>query len=191
MFCFLLLRILDNTFIGTLFAGALLAMFGLFLYRQQKQTDIEYDDFRKNRELASALFACLESAASDYNELLNIADGSSNPQVQALKDRIAQLGGDPLGKYDKLFNFHISEINKALKALIAQLKLNFNSKYDHEIGILSKEIPTLNFYLSAVLLLIKLNDKSADITSLRQSFTNSLDSSENELKEIIKVERVK
>ena len=165
-------------------------MFGLFLYRQQKQTDIKYDDFQKIKELASSLFACLESASSDYNELLNIANGS-NPQAKALKDKIIQLGGDPFDKYDKLLNFHISETNKAFKILIAQLKLNFNNKYDDEITILNKEIPVLNFYLSAIPLLIRKLNNDAEIADLRQSFKTSLDSSEDKLKEIIKVERVR
>lgn len=52
-----IIKLLDNTFIGTLFAGVLLALFGLSLYRIQKRTDLEFEIVKKRRALASDLYA--------------------------------------------------------------------------------------------------------------------------------------
>lgn len=180
------IKILDNTFVGTLLAGGLLALFGLFLYRRQKQIDVNYDEFRKIRDLASVLFVCLETANSDYSALLNIINKNSSPQIAALKDRIIQLGGNPFDGYDKLFNSHISEINRASKSLIAQL--NF---YEYKgIEILNENIPKLNFYLSVIPIFI--NSKSFDtISNFKENFENYRTLIENKLKEIIKGEKIR
>lgn len=64
-----LLKILDNTFLGTLLAGVTLALFGLFLYRRQKQIDIKYENLKVIKESASLLFANIEIASKNMDVL--------------------------------------------------------------------------------------------------------------------------
>jgi hypothetical protein len=82
-----ILKILDNTFFGTVIAGIILAQFGLRLYRSQKKTDLQYEDLRKTRELASLFLANLEISFKKYHEQLGVFNGK-NPQLTKISDHL-------------------------------------------------------------------------------------------------------
>ena len=75
-----ILNFLNNTFVGTLFAGVLITILGFWLYSRQKQIDIVFDDLRKLRDNAASLYAAIESASNKIEGLFNLYDGK-NPQL--------------------------------------------------------------------------------------------------------------
>lgn len=176
-----LLKILDNTFIGTVLAGVLLACFGLYLYRRQKSIDYEYEDLRQLKEVASVLFGNVVTAAKNYEAQLNLHDGK-NPQLKWLSNILNEKSGNHFQKeFDKDFNSMISKITLTTDNLIAKLKVNH--KYEAEIKILLEKIPTLNFYLLGASVLHL--SKPEQIEEYRKGFNEILKSIESILREII------
>ena len=180
MYC--ILKLLDNTFIGTLLAGSILAWFGFYLYRKQKEVDIEYEELRKIRELASSLFANIEMTSGKYRGQLNVRDGKNS-----ILERVFNL-------MNKKFDNHFSEvaakefndlsiiITKATDNLIAQLKIS--SGYDKEIGFLTEKIPSLNMCFLGISALHLYSPK--DINDLRAFFEELQKPIQDMLQDIIK-----
>ena len=73
-------RTVDKKFIGTLFDGAILAFFGFRFYTKQKQIDIKFEDLRKLKDKAAALFAAINSASNKIGGLFNMYD-QENPTL--------------------------------------------------------------------------------------------------------------
>lgn len=142
-----LLKALDNTFVGTLLAGTILALFGLWLYRKQKVLDMDYEDIRKVREAASLLFAHLEIANKNYEAQLNIHSGK-NSQLQNIYDHINNKFGNYLNNdFNKQFNSMTTKITTLSDDLVAKLKIYKAVHNSDDLQIIIDKIPVLNMYL--------------------------------------------
>lgn len=171
MICFIL-KLIDNTFIGTLLAGMLIALFGLYLYRQQKKIDIQYDDRKKIREFAALLFANIGIASNNFRGQLNLY-GGDNQQLEVIGRGInAKFKNNFCDEMQKRFIQHNNEIEKSLNNLTSQLKLSKGNDYSESIKIISEKIPTLCFYMLSNLILEKLSKE--DIKNTKNSFEENL-----------------
>jgi hypothetical protein len=168
----IVLTTLDNTFFGTLFAGLLIAKFGLFLYQKQKKIDIQYEERNHIRELAASLFGNLGMASSNFRGQLNLYSGE-NQQLEAIGRAInAKYKNNFCDGMQNKFIQYNNEIEKSLNNLISQLKLSRENDYTEVIKILTEKIPTLNLYMLSNLILEKL-DKN-EIKDIRNSFEENL-----------------
>lgn len=168
----IVLTTLDNTFFGTLFAGLLIAKFGLFLYQKQKKIDIQYEERNHIRELAASLFGNLGMASSNFRGQLNLYSGE-NQQLEAIGRAInAQYKNNFCDEMQNKFIQYNNEIEKSLNNLISQLKLSRENDYTEVIKILTEKIPTLSLYMLSNLILEKL-DKN-EIKDIRNSFEENL-----------------
>ena len=179
-----MLALLNNTFLGTLLAGSLLALFGLFLYRRQKEIDIGYEDRKKIRELASVLFANIDIAVKEFRGQLNIYDGQ-NPQLKIISDAVnAKFGSALRTDSDRRFNEHVKEIEKALNNLVAQLKIYEGDKSEIAIGLLTEKTAMLNMYLLGFSVLSDLGQK--EVTELKNGFEQTVSAIYTTLQDLIK-----
>lgn len=178
----IIFELLDNTFFGTLLAGALLALFGFYLYREQKEVDIEYEELRKIRELASNLFANIEMTSGKYRGQLNVRDGK-NPVLENIFNSMNKKFDDHFSEVaSKEFNDLSIIITKATDDLIAQLKIS--GSYDKEINFLTEKIPSLNMCFLGVSALYLYNPK--DVGELRNFFEELQKPIQDMLQNIIK-----
>jgi hypothetical protein len=177
-----LLKTLDNTFIGTLLAGAVLALFGFYLYRRQKEVDIEYEELRKIRELASNLYVNLETAAKKYEGQLNIHSGNNSQLTNLFNILNNKFNNHFTGEATKEFNEISIIITKATDNLVAQLKIAGN--YDDLIRVLLEKVPMISmcFLGSATLHL----SKPDHIEDLRKLFNEMLLPVQESLQKLIK-----
>lgn len=167
-----MLTLLNNTFVGTLLAGGILALLGLCLYRWQKRIDIQYEDLKKIRELASLSFASIDIAAKDFRGQLNIYD-DKYPQLKLVNDAVNARFGDLIREaFDKRFNQHVIEIEKALSNLVAQLKIYGDEKSDGKASLLTEKIAMLNMYLLGFSVLGNL--KKEEIAELKNNFEETV-----------------
>lgn len=173
IFCFL-----DNTFFGTLSAGILLALFGLFLYRKQKEIDLKYEESHKIRELASLLFANMEMGVKNYEGQINVNDGK-NPWLKKLLDEFNQKFDDHFrNETDNLFNTLSLKIGESADELVAKLKI-YDGDYENEIKVIVDKIPTIILCLSGWMILAK--STTAEIEEFEKSFTEAT----NEIKKVL------
>ena len=179
---FLILKILDNTFFGTLVAGLIIARFGLYLYQKQKTTDIKYEDYRKIRELASLLFANIEIASKNYEGQLNIYDGK-NPDLKSLLQALITDKDEIRKKFSEEFNEIWKKINNATDNLVAQLKIDGN--YGEEIKIITEKVSKISFLLLSVNVFYL--SKPEDIEEYRKEFNKDLQPVKDTLQNIIKL----
>lgn len=143
-----IIKILNNTFLGTLLAGTILALFGFYLYRKQKKTDIEYEDLRKTREQASLLLANIEIAFKKYEEQLGIYNGK-NVQLSVISKLLNNKFNNQFhNKFVEEFNNLVFKIGEMNENLIAQLKIEGN--HDADIKILTEKISIFNLFLQSV-----------------------------------------
>lgn len=178
----LLLKTLDNTFIGTLLAGGLIAWFGFYLYRRQKEIDIEYENIKKIRELASILFAKIQITSNKYQAQVNLYDGK-NPHVKALVDQISQrLNNNFNDRFEKELTTLISEIQPAFEDLTAQLKI-YGQKYDDDIKNIGEEIGKLILYLSTADILKKITPN--EVNEYGSKLKQTVDKLEPNLQKLI------
>lgn len=179
---YFLLKILDNTFIGTLLAGALLAMFGFCLYSKQKEIDVEYEELRKIRELASSLYVHIETASKKYEAQLNVHNGTNSQLTNFFNLMNNKFNGHFTNESSKEFNEISITITKATDNLIAQLKIAGN--YEEIIKVLSEKIPMMNmFFLGSSTL--HLSNKN-HIEELRNLFNEMLQPVQQSLQNLIK-----
>lgn len=177
--CFL--RLLDNTFIGTSLAGALLAFLGLQIYRVQKKLDIEYSKRSKIQELATSLLTHINVSIQDYLGQISIHDGT-NPAAKALFDKINSISPNfNVGETTKKFNIHIEGVNRAFNKLSTPLALT--GKHQIEIELLVKNVPLIMFLLSTTSTLSGLQKDT--LKDLSGQIKGSLDNIRPSLERII------
>lgn len=178
-----ILSILNNTFIGTLFAGVILALFGLFLYRHQKQIDIKCENLKIIRESASLLFANIEIASKNYEGQLNIYDGK-NPQIKLISDALNKKYENHFqNEFDKQFNVFSTKITALSDDLIAKLKIH-SPEYDSEIKGITEKIPAIILYLSGWMVLKKSTNE--EVADFRKGFTEASGGIKETLQKLIK-----
>jgi hypothetical protein len=154
-------NLLDNTFLGTLFAGSLLAHIGLYLYRNQKELDASYERKRRLEEAGAKLFSHIEIANKFYSGQLN-ANDNNQPQMKALN----KLLNDKHGNYfeteaiDKA-NAFFKNVEQALNDFVAYLKVE-GVKTDSDIEKLTSDVTTFGFYLLSTMTLSKSSQKEID-----------------------------
>jgi hypothetical protein len=145
-----LLNILDNTFVGTLSAGILLAILAVGLYRIQKDIDARYEKGRKLGESASNLFANIEIAYKFFEGQLNAYD-SKVPQVKAINALLNASNANHfhLDAVNKS-NIYFKEIDTSLNDLISRLKME---AADNQVSIeeLTKDVSTFGIYLVSII----------------------------------------
>lgn len=143
-----ILKLLDNTFIGTLSAGLLLALFRFYLYKEQKKTDLEFEDVKRRRELASLLFAKIQIAAKNYEAQVNIHNGKHDV-VQKLYSILNSSTNDHFKReFSEDFENYTKELTRAADELVAMLKMN--EEFKKEMETISEKVPFLNFMLLGV-----------------------------------------
>ncbi|KKS35070.1 MAG: hypothetical protein UU95_C0005G0033 [Parcubacteria group bacterium GW2011_GWC2_42_12] len=176
-----LLKLLNNTFIGTLFAGFLLALLGLRLYRRQKYLDADFSKREKIRELAIILLTHINISVKDYQAQLNIYNGII-PEAKVLLDKINTMSPDYLVNQNKIrFNQYVNDINNSFNKLSTYLILN--SEYKKDLDLIEAKIPSFNLYLSTEEVLAKLNKQ--EIQSITTGFFDAVNSIKMSLKSII------
>ncbi len=162
-----LLEILNNTFVGTLLAGSLLAVLGLKLYRWQKSIDIKYEDLRKLREQASLLFAQIEIASKNCEAQINIYNGE-NREIQKLNEILNEKFNNHFSsEFEKEFNLLTTKITKTSDDLIAQLKIH--NKNEPDVESLVKSIPIFNIHLLGTITLKKYSSEQ-DVKEFAKNF---------------------
>lgn len=146
----LLSSLLDNTFIGTVLAGVILAFFGFWLYRKQKSTDIKYEDLRKIRELSSLLFANIDIAFKKYETQIDIYTNKHGQLqlIEAIKSEIRKNDKSFDNKIIEEFKELTNKITDSADNLIAQLKIA--EHHEEDIKIITEKTNIFNFYLSTV-----------------------------------------
>ena len=183
-FSYMLLKILcllDNTFLGTLLAGTLLAFLGLFLYQKQKNLDSTYQKKQTIRELATKLLMYINTSVKDYADQIKIHNGE-NSVVKVLFDHINSISPGYINQQniDK-FNHFVKNINNSFNELSVHLTLEKNlQKY---LTPMTQAISTLNFYLSTASTLPKLAVK--DLGEIQKSILGSHETLKQILENVI------
>jgi len=140
------MEILNNTFIGTLLAGLVLTFLGFRLYERQKQIDIKFEDLRKLRDTAAALFAGINSVTTEIGGLFNMYDQQTPILTEILKrtggvveDGLNQKIGEELDRASK-------EITKLWRDLGSQLVIK--NEFDVKIDVIGQNMTMLHMYMS-------------------------------------------
>lgn len=143
-----LLQLLDNTFIGTLFAGLLLASFGLYLYHEQKKVDLEYEEKKKIKESATELLTLIHVSVKDYKDQIKVHNGG-NPIAKIILNKIIAMSPDHIAKQTQSrFDKYISDINQIHNNLSTRMSLN--PFYKNSVLVLSEEKINVSTYLSYI-----------------------------------------
>lgn len=167
-----ILKILNNTFIGTLLAGILIALFGIFLYRQQKKIDLQYEEYRKIKELSALLFSNIEIASKDFNGQIAIYNGK-NRELEIIGRNVNLKTNNQFRNEMQLkFLRYSNEMEIHLNNLISVLKLHKKDNYNKAIKILAEKVPVISFYLMANFTLAELDKK--EIENIEISFDNEV-----------------
>lgn len=147
-------KTVDNTFVGTLFAGMIIAYSGLWLYRKQKRFEIEVSRNEKLHELAVDLLTRINVAVQDYIGQVSVYDGS-NPPARAIFNKMELLHpGFASQDTSNRFNKYIANITQALNDLRTPLTLNNGN--EEKVKTLAETIPALNLLFSATSVLSSL-----------------------------------
>lgn len=167
-----LLKLLNNTFIGTLLAGGLLATFGLFLYRRQKEIDIGYEERKKIKDLSCQLFANIDIATKEFRGQLGIYN-AKNPQLKLLTETLNSKFNNYFYKdLEQRFNQHVREIDRSLNSLVVQLKILEKSSYKNIIEMLIEKIAMLNMYFLATSVLSRFS--TSELNDSEKNFEEKL-----------------
>ena len=160
------LKMLDNTFFGTFFAGLVLTWFGISFYRKQKIIDVKYDDERKTRELIQNLFTSIDLAEKSYLAQINIYSGKY-PFLKKLNDEANQKFDDFFKKdFNKNNTQSSNKITEAADSLIAHLKMHTN-QFDTYIDLLLEKISGFNLF---ILLNNFENSKPEEVETIKNEF---------------------
>jgi hypothetical protein len=139
-------KTVDNTFVGTLFAGLIITYSGLWLYRKQKKFDIETSRKEKLHDLAVNLLTHINIAVKDYIEQISIYNGS-NPAAKIIFNKMESISPDFASRgTSERFNKYIANITETLNDLSTPLALS--NRNENEVKILAETIPSLNFLFS-------------------------------------------
>ncbi|MDD3940657.1 MAG: hypothetical protein PHQ01_03765 [Candidatus Pacebacteria bacterium] len=158
----LIFEIMDNTFLGTLFAGIILAFIGFSLYRKQKSVDIKYEDLRKIREAAASLLANIEIISRKYEQQLDLYTNTENQLkiVNALKNKLTELGEDYDEKIFAEFNEMSFEVDDNTDFLVALMQIDGN--YEDDTKSIIKEVAFLNLITRGVRVIPNLSAKELE-----------------------------
>ncbi len=178
-----ILPILNNTFFGTVFAGVVLALFGLFLYRSQKQIDIKYEYLKEIRKSASILFVNIEAVSKKYGSQLSIY-GEVNSQAKLINGLLNKKFGNFFqNELDKQFSSFSIKIKELSDDLVAKLEIS-SPRYDSEIKEIIDKIMVIVLYLSGWVVLRKSTDK--EVVGFINEFIETSDSIKEVLQKLIK-----
>ncbi len=137
----------DNTFVGTLFAGLIIAYSGVWLYRKQKKIDIETLRNEKVHDLAVSLLTLINVAMQDYLGQISLHDGS-NLDAKLIYSTMEEYSPGWVTKdTSHRFNQHISNISQALNGLSTPLALS--TQNEDIVKTLAEVVASLNFLFSA------------------------------------------
>lgn len=147
---YLIATILDNsfnnTFVGTLSAGILIAWFGFSQYSKQKELDIKFNDLQKIRDSASSLFTSMEVASKVLQGEINVHNGK-NPQLKYMADNILKTGGSELReRMQRDLDGALDRLNRDVDSLIPQLKIS--KKYDEEMKNIMDKINMFKIFVA-------------------------------------------
>jgi len=176
-------RTVDNTFIGTLFAGAMLAYFGYRLYVGQKQIDIEFEDLRKLKDTTAALFAAINSASNKIGGLFNMYD-QENPMLTKILRHVGSSVEDGLNeKVGKELEIASTDVTTLWENLNSQLAIK--NQFSLEIDTIGQQMLILNMYMNgASITLNKL--KPEEVREWRQGWENARALVVTELNKVLK-----
>ncbi len=176
-----LICLLDNTFLGTVLAGLLLARYGLYLYKKQKDIDIKYEEIQLIKKQASLLFSKIEIVSNSYQGQINIYNGKNNLDfIKVLNYKNDDYFHDTLVKEIVETSNKISDHSNEL---LANLKIH-SPKYDSEIDTISLNISKLIVYLNTVSVLRNFNEK--DIFEIEGDYKKVIQTIKDTLQRIIK-----
>lgn len=173
----------NNTFIGTALAGALLAYLGIRLYRSQKNVDSIYEEEREIKNLAASLNISLEKASKNWLSFTNTFESdvpTLNLIVRQINPELKRNLRLKIHDQTELDSKNISELSENL---LARLKITNTHQVNSEI--LSTNIPILALYLTGVPILP--NFEQDEIRQLQSGFDEALSEIQIELKKILVV----
>ena len=178
-----ILNILNNTFIGTLLAGALITILGFSLYRRQKQIDITFDDLRKLRDNAAALYAAMEAASNKIEGLFNLYDGKNPQLTKPLRHLGYAIENDLVNKMGNGLVSYSNEITSLSEGLVSKIKIkNFSNI---EIKEIIDNILVMNLYLNSASFILQ-GLKATEVEEWRRGWNNAKESINNQLGKILK-----
>jgi len=173
----------DNTFIGTLFAGIVITYLGLRIYHKQKGLDIEYLKRNKMQDLATTLLTHINVAVKDYLGQISVHNGS-NQVAKVVFNKMESLSPGFASKdTSKRFAGYVSKITQAFNDLSTPLALDVRN--ESKVRLLAEAIPLLTFILSTTTTLPDLpintiNDLSKQTTEYFDKIRSILESIINE-----------
>lgn len=173
-------RTVDNTFIGTLFAGLVLGYVGIRFYHQHKRIDDTYEDLRKLKESASKFYGTLNIAAKWHDALINFYDTKHSPLKELLIKNPA-IGDVALQKTRDDLHLLTIQLPKLADDLIGKIKLN--NRYDFNIDSFKANFSKLSvsFMLLSAAPTLEVNM----ISSFQSIFNETMPALETELKKIL------
>lgn len=135
----------QNTFVGTLTAGLVLAWIGFKFYRRHKQVDSEFDDLKKQKEVADALFTAINSATSKIGGLFNMY-GEKYTQLAHIRNKVGPVVENNLfNKVTKELEAHTFEIQGLTEKLTSRLAIK--NETGASIDTIAQNILVLNLYM--------------------------------------------
>lgn len=136
----------NNTFIGTLFAGVIIAYLGLRIYHKQKLLDLDYLKKNKIQELATILLTRINVAVKDYLGQASVHNGS-NQVAKVVFNKMESLSpGFASRDTSNRFNNYVSQITEAFNNLSTPLALEIGN--ESRVKSLAETVPLLTFVLN-------------------------------------------
>lgn len=143
----------QNTFVGTLAAGLVLAWVGFKFYKRQKQIDSNFDDLKKKKEAANALFAAINSATSKFGGLLNMYD-EKNAMLVHIRTKLGPaVESGVFDKTTKELEAQSSQIQGLTDSLTSMLAIK--NEAGASIEAIGKNILILNIYMQGSTITVK------------------------------------
>lgn len=174
----------DNTFVGTLSAGILIAHFGLRIYIKQKKLDTVFSKKLKIQDTATLLLTQTSVAVKDYLAQIAIFDGTNQiankiwSQIVSISPSSAStMQGDTMNR----FNGYVSNITRTLNDL--SIPLSLDGKNEKEAEQLNLAIGFLNIAFSATVVIYK--STKDDLKQLSENVRSNFTTAKNILETII------
>lgn len=163
----------NNAFVGTLFAGILIARFGLSIYEKQKRVDIDLSRKEKLHNLAVDLLTQVNIAVPDYLGQISVHDGT-NPNAKAVFNKIETVSpGQIFTDTSSRFAKHIANIVDAQNNLLTPLALRDNGEL--KVKEIARLVPLLTFLFSTTSALSKLPaDSLKDLSEQARKYSSEI-----------------
>lgn len=163
----------NNTFIGTLFAGGIIAFLGLKIYRQQKELDIAYSKRKRIQELATLLLTHVNVAVKDYLGQISVHNGA-NPPAKLIYNKMISISPNFISKEtSSRFQSYITNITQAFNDFSTPFALDKNN--ESKVKILAENVPQLNFLLSTTSTLSDLQINTLnDLSKLSTEYSDKI-----------------